>query len=597
MNATLNETATPARHTTPAPVANAEARRLAWWRRVRFGMFIHWGPYSLLGGQWRGKRIDDGIGHGVGEWIMYNAQIPVADYARVARGFNPVEFDADDWAALAERTGQKYLIFTTKHHDGFAMFKSAVSDYNIVDGAPFGRDVVAELAAACARRGIRFGLYYSQAQDWTHPGGAAFNGRNDPTAPWSGGTPGAGRWDPAQEGDFDAYLKNIALPQVSELLTRYGPIDIFWWDTPIGMTPEHAAAFRDLLRLQPGIITNNRLLDPDRPNAFSGDTETPEQFIPATGLKGRDFEVCMTVNDTWGYKEHDHNWKSPRTLIRQLVDTVSKGGNFLLNIGPDGQGRIPTPCRERLEAVGRWMDTNAESIDDAHASPFAKLPWGRCTRRDHNGQTFLYLHVFRWPRNGSLPVPGLCSEIAEARLLAGGEPLKTARQGNDALILVPLDAPDADVSVVRLRLKGELKILSSLPRPASDGRICLPAWQASLHNRSYGGQAVLDLDADRPAIREWTDPQTHLSWDFESATAGTVEISADWLTAPAEARLRVSIGEESQEVAIPGGTVPGMSPLGQLPLPRPGTFRLTLEPLPEGWQPAELAALELRVHK
>lgn len=517
--------------------------RLEWWRQARFGMFIHWGPYSILGGEWQGQRVDGGVGHGVGEWIMYNAQIPVADYAKIARSFNPQQFDADDWAQLAKRTGQKYLILTTKHHDGFAMFRTAASDYNIADGTAFGRDVVAELAAACARHGIRFGLYYSQAQDWHHAGGSAFNGLRDPNALWAGGDPAAGHWDASQKGDFDTYLQSIALPQVRELLTNYGPVDIFWWDTPIGMTPAHAQLFDDLLQLQPGIITNNRLLNPERANAFSGDTETPEQFIPATGVKGRAFEVCMTVNDTWGYKNHDHNWKPARQLIRQLVDTVSKGGNFLLNIGPDGEGRIPSPCRERLEAVGRWMSANGESINGAQPSVFAKLPWGRCTRRSKNGREFLYLHVLRWPQDGVLTVPGLRSPVLRAQLLCDGTQLEILESGQQsaAAVRVPLCAPDADVSVVRLEVEAPLKVTSVLPRQAEDGSLHLPAWQADIHNQPYCGQALLDLDAEHVAIRQWTDARTWLSWEVDIRQEGRFAVFADSQFLPAANRFQLSV--------------------------------------------------------
>lgn len=573
----------------------AATDRLAWWHRARFGMFIHWGPYSLLAGEWQGKRIDGGIGHGVGEWIMYNAQIPVAEYAQIARSFNPQDFDADAWVALAKRTGQKYLIITSKHHDGFALFDTQVSDYNSVNGCPLGRDIIAELAAACARHGIRFGIYYSQAQDWYHPGGSAFNGRSDPTAPWAGGDPAAGRWDAVQEGDFDAYLQTIALPQVRELLTRYGPVDIFWWDTPISMTPERAEPFHQMLQLQPDIITNNRLLNPDRVNPYSGDTETPEQFIPATGIEGRDFEVCMTVNDTWGYKKHDHNWKSTRVLIRQLVDTVSKGGNFLLNIGPDAEGRIPQPCVERMEAVGRWMDANGESIEGTQASPFTKLPWGRCTRRIDDKREFLYLHVFRWPQDGILPVPGLHSQVIDARLLATSETLEHSKVADGWRIQVPAHAPDTDASVIRLEIEAPLKVALSLPAPDAQGTLHLPAWRADIHNRSYGGQAQLDLDVQTPAIRQWTDPQTHLTWELETAAGGTFTLFARWLKNSPGSRLHIAIADSEFEASLcatPSDSSSNLTQLGTFQLPTAGRYTLSLTPVSEGWQAPELIELQ-----
>lgn len=229
--------------------------RMAWWRDAKFGMFIHWGPYALLGGEWQGEPVG-GVGGGYSEWIMFNAKIPVSEYAGIAGGFNPDKFDADFWARLAREAGQKYLIITAKHHDGFAMFASRASAFNIMDATPFGRDPLKELAEACHRHGIKLGFYYSQAQDWHHPGGSAYGGKT-----MDGGDPHAGCWDPAQHGSMDAYIDDVAVPQVRELLTNYGPVAVFWWDTPVGMDTARADKLAAVLALQPGIITNDRLGD------------------------------------------------------------------------------------------------------------------------------------------------------------------------------------------------------------------------------------------------------------------------------------------------------------------------------------------------
>jgi len=310
-----------------APDASAatEDSRTAWFTAARYGMFIHWGLFAVPAGSYRGEKIDRGThGNGLGEWIMFNAKIPVEEYASYAERFNPVEFDADAWVRLAKDAGMKYIVVTTKHHEGFAMFRSEASSFNIVDATPFKRDVLRELADACARHGLRLGLYYSHAQDWHHPGGAV----RTEGKPMAGGDPAGGRWDPAQDGDFDEYLDHVSAPQIRELLTNYGHISILWWDTPVGMTPERAGRMAELLKLQPHLVTNNRLLNPRVPNAFSGDTETPEQFIPATGFKDRLFEVCMTMNDTWGYKAHDQNWKPAEDITRKLIDIASKRRKF-----------------------------------------------------------------------------------------------------------------------------------------------------------------------------------------------------------------------------------------------------------------------------
>ncbi len=324
--------------------------RMQWWRKARFGMFIHWGVYAVPAGTYKGEQIA-----GIGEWIMRRAETPVAEYKAFAKQFNPVHYDPDAWAALAERAGMKYIVITSKHHDGFALFPSEATDWDVVDATPYGKDLIGPLAEAARRHGLRFGLYYSQAQDWNHPGGAK-----------AGLKEGEG-WDDAHKGSFDAYLKSIAYPQVKEILTRYQP-DILWWDTPVWMNQERADLLRPLLRLQPAIITNNRL-----GGGYRGDTDTPEQHIPATGIPGRDWEVCMTMNNTWGYKSYDNNWKSVEDLIHKLVDIASKGGNFLLNVGPKPDGTIPQASITRLEAVGKWMAINGESIYDTTASAFAKL--------------------------------------------------------------------------------------------------------------------------------------------------------------------------------------------------------------------------------
>jgi alpha-L-fucosidase len=556
--------------------------RMAWWREARFGMFIHWGPSATLGGVWNGARIDTGVGNGLSEWIQYNARISVADYALAAAQFNPVEFDADAWVRLAKEAGQRYIVVTTKHCDGFALFQSKASPFNIVDHTPFKRDAIQELAAACRRHGVRLGFYYSQAMDWHHPGGAAYKNT------FIGGDPAAGRWDRAQDGSFDDYLNRIAVPQVRELLSHYGQVSVLWWDAPVGMTPDRARRFAPLLALQPGIVTNNRLLDFNNPNEFSGDTETPEQTIPPTGFKDRDFEVCMTMNDTWGFKQHDQNWKPASDLIRKLVDVASKGGNFLLNVGPDALGRIPQPSVERLQAMGRWTRANAEAIYGTAASPFAKLPWGRCTRKGG----VLYLHVFNWPQDGRLVVPGLKSSVRSASLLAGGEPLRVESKGNDKLLHLPASAPDPVASVIRVELAGPLDVDNRLPSPAADGTIRFPLWMADIHNPGYGAEARLGENAGAPAIVDWKGPGTYLAWSFEVAAPGSYEIIATLAPAQPGAKLKLQIGKESATATLQGGSSPIV--LGCLSVPNAGVHELSLRPVPAGWQPVLLRSLTLR---
>ncbi len=425
----------------PAQETKAQRdERMQWWRDAKFGMFIHWGVYSVPAGTYEGEQIS-----GIGEWIMRNAKIPVATYRSYARSFNPVEYDPEAWADLAEEAGMRYIVITSKHHDGFALFPSDVTDWDVADATPYGKDLIGPLAEAARDNGLKFGLYYSQAQDWTHPGGAKANMKE-----------GEG-WDEIHKGSFDAYLKEIAAPQTREILTRYKP-DVLWWDTPTWMNQERADLLRPLLGLCPDIITNNRL------GYYPGDTETPEQFVPATGYPGRDWEVCMTMNDTWGFKSYDTNWKSTEDLLHKLVDIVSKGGNFLLNVGPTPEGAIPQASIDRLKAIGRWMDVNGEAIYGTSASPFPYLSWGRATRK---GQT-LYLHVFDWPSDGRLHVP-LSNKVQTAYLLTDpGKKIPVSQEGNRTTLDVPRTAPDPIVSVVALQFEGEPAVLlpPALNKPA-----------------------------------------------------------------------------------------------------------------------------------
>jgi alpha-L-fucosidase len=426
--------------------------RMQWFREARFGMFIHWGLYSILAGRWDGKEVP-----GIGEWIMNNASIPVAQYQALAARFNPTQFSAAGIVGLAKSAGMKYIVITSKHHDGFAMFDSKVNPFNIVQATPFKRDPLKELATECRRQGVKLGFYYSQDQDWTAPGGAAYK-RDDHQPP-------SYHWDPAQNGSFATYLETKAIPQIQELLTHYGEFPaIVWFDTPTkDMTPDLAGKVVTVLNQHPKLIWNNRL-----GGGYRGDTETPEQYIPAQGYPGRDWESCMTMNDTWGYKVDDTNFKSTETLLRNLIDIASKGGNYLLNIGPMATGEVPQPEVVRLHEMGKWLAVNGEAIYATHPTLFGDEAGSfSTTEKGEDGKpkfvptwkwrstttaNRIYIHFFEWPGT-KFHLSKVPRQVTGAWLLADAahSPLKVTRTAEGIDVTLPASAPDPIASVLVLK--------------------------------------------------------------------------------------------------------------------------------------------------
>ena len=551
---------------------SAQDQKMEWWREARFGMFIHWGLYAQPAGEWNGERIP-----GISEWIMARAEIPVSEYEKLAETFNPVKYNADEWVKLAKFAGMKYIVITSKHHDGFAMFDSDASDYNIVDATPFDRDPLKELAEACNKYGIRLGFYYSQAQDWHEPGGTYWNIEE-----------GQPHWDPDLKREpLMNYINGKAVPQVKEILENYGDLDILWWDTPRGMTEEAAQALQDVADDYPDLITNNRLYRP-----WPGDFSTPEQHIPPTGLD-YDWEVCMTMNTSWGYKWYDENWKSSEELIKMLVDIASKGGNFLLNVGPTAEGEFPEASVERLKEIGSWMQLNGESIYGTSASPFFKLPWGRCTVKKVKGGTNLYLHVFDWPKTGLLTVPGFKGRVNDVYLLSNPKQHFAWKFDEDNLnIHAPSVIFDEINTVVVVKLKGKYEVTSNKPT-LREGSILLPADYVDIHNPGYGQHAVVKGSGTESLITNWVDPRTRLEWMFATTEPGKYRVETLVRTVEG-ASLSFDLAGAKQAAALPStGDNYDLVELGEVEISEAGDLVISLQPDAQNWSDVELIYVEL----
>lgn len=410
------------------------AKRLEWWSDARFGMFIHWGLYAQDGCFWNGQ-------DGRSEHMMRTLEIPISEYEKIAKEFNPVKFNAGEWAKIAKDAGMKYMVITSKHHDGFAMFDSPGNDYNIVKQTPWKRDPIKELSEACEKQGIKFGVYYSLGRDWHDPDCNSVKG-------WRSNT-----WDFPDEAkkDFSKYFERKVKPQITELITQYKPA-IIWFDTPELITKDQSIELLALIhKLDPACVVNQRV------GNKLGDYAVREQKIPEGG-EPQPWETCMTISKVWGYHKEDNAWKSADSLIHSLVDIASKGGNLLLNVGPTGEGEIREPSVKILEEVGDWLKVNGESIYGTTSSPLGKFDWGRCTKKVEERTTTLYFSVFNWPEDGKLEIPKLSNKVIAAEFLANKKRLKTKISNEGLLIELPGKAPDTNPNVIKITIEGNVNI-------------------------------------------------------------------------------------------------------------------------------------------
>ena len=474
-----------------------QKERMQWWREARFGMFIHWGLYAIPAGEWKGKEIE-----GIGEWIMKRAQIPAVEYRELAKEFNPVKFNACDFVTTAKNAGMKYITITSKHHDGFAMFQSDASKYNIVDATPYGKDVIKDLAEECHKQGLKICFYYSQSRDWNEPDGLD----ND--------------WDFPKERNFQKYLDEKVKPQLTELLTNYGPIGLIWFDTPMDISREQAQSLKDLVRkLQPECIISGRLGGGVETDYMS----TGDNVIPAT-VVAEDWEVPATLNNTWGFKKNDHEWKSSVALTRLLFDITAKGGNYLLNVGPTAEGVIPQESVDILNTVGNWMKINGESVYGTQPNPFeVEFKWGNITQKPGK----LYLGIFDWP-SGDFYLEGLENKVKKVYLLSDPDKSLIPFQSfynkklkhNIVKVELPAAAPDEAVSVVVLEIEGKTKVEREICQNV-DGSILLHGALAEAKN----DEKPYDLKfTARGGGADWKDENVNLTWNFKVEKPGRYKI-------------------------------------------------------------------------
>ena len=522
----------PSRESLVTTPAERDAR-LGWWREARFGMFVHWGVYSSLSGTWAGKAYG-----GYGEHIQRMAKIPIPVYRReVAGKFNPVDFNADEWIRLAKEAGMGYFIITAKHHDGFAMYDSQVSDYNVVKATPFARDPMKELRAACKKYGIKFGFYYSHAFDWGE--------ENAPGNDWDYNNPGGDKllhgsdwWNRDLEFLPKArrYVDEKSIPQILELIRNYDP-DIMWFDTPHKLPDEENRRIMAAVRqAKPSLVVNGRLIY--GLGDYASTCDRPAEFPPQDG----DWEGIPTTNESYGYNKNDRSHKPVSYFIRLLAKSAARGGNELMNIGPMGNGRIDEPDLNILKGIGAWWKVNGQSIRGTTRTPLAVQAWGETTRK---GNT-LYLHVFDWPSDRKLAVGGLKTELISARLLAQPDgALKYSREGQDLVIEVPAVAPDVADAVIALECAGEPKADSACLLATNIATNTLRSFDATLKGSLRFGSGEKSNDT----VQNWISTTAAVVWPVRVNGATTFDLAINYDAPRVSKMRRIVEGDAGKEVA------------------------------------------------
>lgn len=511
-------------------------QRIQWWRDAKFGMFIHWGVYSLPGGEWKGKKVS-----GYAEHLMRKEKIPRAEYLELAHKFNPTKFNAEEWVKNAKAAGMNYLIITAKHHDGFAMYDSKVSDYNVVKQTAWKHDPMADLSAACKKYGLKFGFYYSHAFDWEHP--------DAPGNDWDYKNPGGdlnlfgGRewYDLHPELLIKAqhYVDEKAIPQIKELLIKYHP-DILWFDTPQKLPlSENIKILKAIRETDPNVVVNGRLVRFANSNFgdYKNTGDRPAEFAPVKG----DWEAIPTTNESYGYSKFDDSHKPVGFFVQLLAKAASRGGNLLMNIGPMGTGEMDPKDVNILKGIGAWIDKNKESIYKTSASPLPLQSWGVTTLKDNK----IYLHVFNWPPDGRLIVGGIKSPVSKAYLLT--DPQKknlkiNSLNAEDISIEVPHNAPDTMSTVVVLEMKGKIET-DSIRFVQSNVPTRLLAFDAGLIGKGFG---FGDGKANAYYVDGWKSIDQKVSWTFRTNEATAFKVIIKYVATPeTEGIYKIDIGSNS----------------------------------------------------